>query len=324
MSPIPTITENREKVLQKAQQFMSEVSNPLIVILGPTASGKTDLSLECAEISTSQQSRGVEMINADSRQFYRGLDIGTAKLEPHLRSATPHHLIDFLDPRESFSIAQYQERAQECIQGIRRRACIPIMVGGSMLYISSIIDGLTPAPPTDVQRRSRMMEEYALDDGRTLHARLRELDPESATKIHRNNMPQLIRSLEICLLTGGTKSEYFNAQNVEQQLDFNLFVIGISWPMLDLYERISQRTEKMFADGWIEEVQSLLDRGVTPDAPGMKSHGYREIAKYLQDQESGSLCDLKEQIKLKGREYARSQVKWWKQDERIQWIYSSC
>ena len=227
--------------------------NPLIVILGPTASGKTSFSIELAK------SLGAEIINADSRQLFSGMDIGTAKIKKEEMQGVPHHLIDVLDPSNRATSAWYKEEAQKIIDQLHSDGKIPILVGGSMLYIASITDGLS------------------FDEN--IRTELRSPDAECK---------------------------------------YDLLILGLGKERSETVVKINNRTEGLFAAGWIEEVQGLLDAGYTKDDPGMKACGYREIIDYLQ--EGSDLEQLKNSITAKTRQYARRQMTWWKGDTRIHWL----
>jgi len=305
-------------------EFLQRSDNPLIVVVGPTASGKTSFSIELA------QRVNAEIINADSRQLYRDLSIGTAKVTQEEMDGVPHHLLDVLDPNEEATSGRYQLEAERIINDIRERGNVPMLVGGSMLYVSTIIDALTMAPEADPVLRQELMDAYDLDGGKALHHKLQQIDPEAADAIHQNNKPRLVRAVEIYELCKqsksdvvpktelriGKKDEHNNCSNCKH----DLFIIGITHPRPELHERINERTRQMFDAGWIDEVQMLLKKGYTADHPGMKSHGYREIVRYLQEGEPETLEELQEHIAAKTRQYARRQLSWWRGDKRIHWL----
>lgn len=287
---------------------------PLIVVLGPTASGKTALSIHIAKYLESQK-RSAEIINADSRQCYRFLDIGTAKILEKEMQGVPHHLFDLLDPKEECTVSWYAAEATKAIEEILARENIPILVGGSMLYISSIIDGLESMTASDPVVRKKLSDEYDIDEGVALHARLQKVDPESAAVIARQNKVYVLRALEIFETTGKPKS----AQKMKSACPYDLLILGLEADPEELRSRINSRTAAMLKSGWIEEVQSLLDRGYTAEDPGMKSHGYRDIIERVRvrDEGSGDLC---EKIASQIRRYAKRQRTWWRGDDRIKWI----
>jgi len=288
---------------------------PLVVVLGPTASGKTDLSLEIAAWLT-LQGRGAEVVNADSRQLYRFLDIGTAKISEPERRGVPHHLFDVLDPSEEATAPWFKRESERTIQEIHARGHIPLLVGGSMLYLSAVIDNLDFVETADPTLRAQLEDEYDTDDGVSLHRRLREVDPSSAASIHRHNKPYVVRAAEIAFSTGKPAS----AAKTKRESPYDLLVLGVDRDRDDLVRRIETRTAQLLRNGWIGEVESLLARGYTPKDPGMKSHGYREIMAYLRDPEALSPDELAELINRKTRAYAKRQRTWWKDDDRIRWI----
>lgn len=296
-----------QELLTKHLQ-MSE--KPLIVILGPTASGKTDFSIAVANYL-----KNAEIINADSRQLYRHLDIGTAKISQGERGNIPHHLLDVLDPKEEVTIAWYKDAAERAIEEIRARKGIPILVGGSMLYVSAVIDGLKPLPEASPELRARLEADYERRGGEALHAQLEELDPASAALIHPRNKPYVIRALEIFETTGKQPS----AAKTSEPTSHDLLLLGLSVSRELLTQRILHRTKAMLEGGWISEVQALLLRGYSATDPAMKSHGYREIVSHLK---SGvpRREELAELIAKKTRDYAKRQMTWWRGDPRIRWI----
>ena len=297
------------------------VMSTLLVVVGPTASGKTAYSLTLA-----QQVPRAEIVNADSRQLYTHLNIGTAKITKEEMQGIPHHLLDVLDPNEEVTVGWYQKEATRIIQDIHARGAVPILVGGSMLYVSAIIDNLHLAPAADDATRKRLMDEYDVDSGAALYKRLQILDPQSAATIHQHNKPHLVRAVEICELLQQPKSQAIpgtqrkGGKHVEQLYDMQIF--GMEWERDALVERINRRTELMFEQGWLAEVQSLLNAGYGPEAPAMKSHGYKEIMQYITTGEPHSLQELQESIAAKARQYAKRQMTWWRTDDRIEWIRS--
>jgi tRNA dimethylallyltransferase len=306
-------------LLRTIDVFLEGASKPLLVVLGQTASGKTDFSLELADYVHG------EIINADSRQLYRFLDIGTAKIRSDETRGIPHHLFSVLDPKEEVTVAWYQKEATKIIEDILSHRKVPILVGGSMLYISSIIDGLTLAPPADPAVRKALEQEYDKDGGLTLYRRLQEIDPESAETIHPHNKPYVVRAVEICEIMKKPKSHVVGEKKTAS---YDILLIGVKRLKGDLKKRIAERVDTMFRDGWMEEVQSVLSRGYRASDPALKSHGYREIIEYLDEIErSGSDPDLetmqtmlKKKIASKTSQYAKRQMTWWGHDERIHWV----
>ncbi|MBU0766214.1 tRNA (adenosine(37)-N6)-dimethylallyltransferase MiaA [Patescibacteria group bacterium] len=319
----------------KIIHFLKEVEHPLIVILGPTASGKTGASIELAKQLLSHErqvvrrgSPQVEIVNADSRQLYKYLNIGTAKVTEEEMQGVPHHLIDVLDPKEEVSVGWYQEEATEIINEIHERGNIPFLVGGSMLYVSVITDELTMAPSGSPELRKALEDEFDIDGGETLYKRLLEIDPEAAKTIHKNNKPRLVRAVEIFELTAQPKSkvvpqsEICQVNSTSGHSNFDMLMFGLEIERSVLHERIDQRTKEMFRDGWVDEVRGLLQKGYEPKDPGFKSCGYREIMEAINSGQPIVEEVLEEVIAAKTRQYARRQLTWWRRDKRIQWITS--
>ena len=318
-------------------EFLSTVSRPLIVVLGPTASGKTAFSIELAHIIPD-----AEIINADSRQLYKFLDIGTAKITRADMQGVPHHLLDVLDPKEEATAAWYKREAEKIIEDVHAREHVPILVGGSMLYISAVIDGLEFVSASDPVLRKRLEDVYDSDDGASLYQRLLELDPDTAIEFSVKNKPYVVRAMEIYERTGSKPSDARRQSNCP----YDLFIIGIERPRDAITRRINARTAELFRNGWTEEVQGLLTRGYTANDPAMKSHGYREIIEWLPRSHGSSesipsgaegltmtfsvssravsrddtLQELQETISAKTRQYAKRQQTWWKHDDRITWV----
>ncbi len=320
---------------KRLQEFIKSASKPLIVVLGSTASGKTTFSIELA-----LELGNAEIINADSRQLYKYLDIGTAKITTEEMCGIPHHLLDVLDPNEEVTASWFKEHAGKAINDIHQRGKIPIMVGGSMLYISAVIDGLEFPEGPDPELRKKLNAEYDQDAGESLYTKLTEIDPETAFAFSRNNKPYVVRAMEIWETTKQKPS-------IERKVTsspYDLLIIGIQRDRDELSRRIDLRTKELFEKGWVEEVRGLMNRGYTADAPAMKSHGYREIiesichaelAKHAGDgQSSTAVCrpsqaqddtlrKLQDKISVKARQYAKRQMTWWRGDSRIEWIHLS-
>ncbi len=324
------MTSKKDNIRQEEQDWRVLVRDhvlkhrkPLIVVLGPTASGKTGFSLRVAEWidrelkeDFAEWKAGAEIVNADSRQLYRGMDVGTAKITEREMRKIPHHLLSVLDPNEDVSVAWYKKHAEQVINAIHARGNVPILVGGSMLYISAVVDGLIPLPSASPELRAELEEEYDKDQGHTLYKNLASRDPETASAFHPNNKPYVVRATELLRMTGEKPS----ALKTTEPPKYAPLIFGMHWPKERIDERISERTKQMLEQGWIEETEHLLDSGCTPRSPGMRSHGYREIAGWLADRESLTREELAEKIRAKVRQYAKRQTTWWKRDERIHWI----
>lgn len=305
---------------------LASVARPLLAVLGPTASGKTAFSIDlCEEIARTSAAHGwlgAEVINSDSRQLYRGLDLGTAKATAQETRGIPHRMMDVLDVREEATVAWYKERAEAEIEDVLRARKVPVLVGGSMLYISALIDGLIPLPPADPEIRSRLSAEYDRDQGKALHARLAAADPASAKTFHRNNKPSIVRAAEILEITGKPPS----AVKEKGEVPYDLLLFGLRRPRTQTVARIDARTPLLLAGGWVTEVRALLQAGVRLEDPGMKSHGYREVASVILEHPEWTDAQVAEdpaliaRIAQVTRHYAKRQMTWWRGDERIRWI----
>ncbi len=284
----------------------------LVAILGPTAVGKTERSLVLAE------RLGAEIVSADSRLLYRGMDIGTAKPSAEARRRVPHHLIDVAEPGETWSLAAFRQAALAAIADIQSRSRLAFLVGGTGQYVTAILQGWSPPPrPVDDTLR-RNLETLALEQGATaLHQRLRQVDPSSADRIDPRNVRRVIRALEIASVTGKRPSDL----RVMMPPPFRVLKIGFALPRLELFARIDARIDAMLEQGWVDEVRRLLAAGVSPDLPSMSAIGYRSIAGYLSGQTS--LEAAVEHIRRASRVYVRRQANWFKAgDATITWFDS--
>jgi tRNA dimethylallyltransferase len=299
--------------------LLGSADQPLIVILGPTASGKTAFSIEVAQyIRQTNAIHGwndAEVINADSRQLYKYLNIGTAKITEEEKQGIVHHLFDVLEPNEDVSIADYKKMASEMIADCHARHVVPMLVGGSMLYISAVVDGLDPLPVAPAELRKRLEAEYDADDGWALYDKLMEIDPATGKNFAAQNKHYVVRAMELHEMTGRKPSELKKTIPPPYQI----LQFGMYWPREELTKRIDARTNILLTSGWIEEVEGLLDKGFTQADPAMKSHGYKEIMQWLSSEER-STDDLRMVIEAKTRQYAKRQVTWWNNDNRIHWI----
>ncbi len=288
---------------------------PLVVVTGPTGSGKTGLSIELA-LALKGEGITAEIINADSRQCYKLMDIGTAKITEAEMSGVPHHLFSVLDPKEPATIAWYQEAATAAIADCHARGVLPMLVGGSMLYLSSVIDGLKPLP-SDPTLRAKLQKIYDQDEGVTLQKELMHLDPESGASVERRNAVYLIRAVEICRLTGKPASEV----RTKSPSPYTLALFFLDLPVEVLDARIVARTLVLLDAGWVEEVESLRQKGYDVKDPGFVSHGYREILFRLK--KGKNVAEVKTdpsviaQINTVTRQYAKRQRTWWRRDERV-------
>ncbi|MCR4909397.1 MAG: tRNA (adenosine(37)-N6)-dimethylallyltransferase MiaA [Lachnospiraceae bacterium] len=284
----------------------------LIILSGPTAAGKSALSLSLAGRC------GMEIISADSVQVYRGMDIGSAKLSLSEREGIPHYLIDILDPMEEFNVASFCEEGKKAIERIVSRGKLPLIVGGTGFYIRALLyDVDFSAPGADPVLRSCLEEEAEREGKEALHARLKALDPASAEAIPPGNVKRVIRALEYALLTGGKISEH-NAlmRSREASYDFSYFVLTL--PREELYRRINLRVDKMMEAGLLDEVRSLKEAGCTPGMTSMQSLGYRQLLRYLNGERS--LPEAVEDIKKETRHFAKRQMTWYRRERDVIFI----
>ena len=288
---------------------MAEDVSPIITVVGATATGKSDLALDLAD------RLGGEIINTDSMQFYRGMDIGTAKLPVDERRGIPHHLIDILDVTEEANVQDFQARARAAIADIRERGLRPILVGGSGLYVRAAVDHME-FPGTDPQVRARLEAEVATDRW-ALHQKLRELDPTAAEKITVNDQRRIARALEVIELTGRP----FSAQLPDYQEVEPTVHLGLSMDRAILHERIATRVHLMWDHGWVDEVTRLLDVGLAEGKTASRAIGYAQIQRHL----AGELtaAQAKEETTIRTRQFARRQDTWFRRDPRIRWIDGS-
>ena len=256
-----------------------------------------------------------EIISADSRLFYRGMDIGTAKPTLEEQRRVPHHLIDVADPDETWSLAVFQRAAREAIEEIHQRQRLPFMVGGTGQYVQAVIEGWSIPPQKPDTRLRKALEVWSLEIGpEALHARLAYLDPEAAQRIDYRNIRRTIRGLEVILGTG----RLFSSQRSKLPSPYTVLVIGLKQPRPELYSRIDARIEAMLAAGLVDEVRGLLERGFSPEATALSAIGYREISAYLRGQTSLEEAVLL--IKRHTRQFVRRQANWFKEnDPAIHW-----
>ncbi len=288
------------------------MSAPLLAIVGPTATGKTEVGILVAEVLNG------EIVSADSMQCYRGLDIGTAKPTAEQQARVPHHLIDIVDPDTPFSVAEYQERARAAIEDIHQRGRLPVLVGGSGLYVRAAIDGLgLPMAPPDPELRQRLTEEAREHGPAVLHARLGAVDPEAAARIHINDEKRIIRALEVFELTGLPISRLQELDR-QQQARYNTRQFGLTLPREEMYRRIEARVEEMIRSGLVEEVKSLLDRGYDERLVPMKGLGYAQIIPVVRGKRSRD--EAVKLLKRDTRRFAKRQLTWFRADSRIEWI----
>ncbi|RKQ18053.1 tRNA (adenosine(37)-N6)-dimethylallyltransferase MiaA [Ureibacillus endophyticus] len=289
---------------------MKEKEIEVVAIVGPTASGKTALSIKMAK-----EFNG-EIINGDSMQIYKGLDIGTAKVTKEEMEGIPHHLLDFKEPTESFSVAEYQTLVRAKIREIQQRNKLPIIVGGTGLYVQAVLyDFQFTKEDVDEEARKKYYDELAKIGPEAMHERLAKLDPETASHIHPNNTRRVIRALELVELHGVSKAtEELNRGNVPL---YNHLIIGMDMDREKLYERINLRVDLMMEKGLLQEVKSLWDRNIR-NVQSVQAIGYKELYAYFDG--LLSLEDAIEQLKQNSRRYAKRQLTYFRNKMDVQWI----
>ena len=293
-----------------AEMNSSLSRGPLVALVGPTAVGKTDLSIRLA-----MDIKG-EVVSADSRQIYRGMDVGTAKASAEERRLVPHHLIDVLEPDELLTLAQYQDAAYRVIDDILGRGGIPLLVGGTGLYVRAVLEGLgIPRVPPNPELRSELYARAKCEGGDVLHRWLAEVDPQAAKAIDARNVRRVIRALEVYLEAGERISELQQAAPPP----YRILRIGLTMDRARLYERIDERVERMLAAGQVDEVRGLMARGYDLSLASMSGVGYRQIVYYLQRE-----VDLVEAVRLikhATHRFVRQQYNWFRLDDAaITWF----
>jgi len=284
--------------------------HPLLVILGPTCSGKSSLALEVA------RRLGGEIINCDSLQLYRGMDIGTAKTPPEERAGVPHHLFDILEPWEVFSAGAYARAARTVLGGVCARGRVPILAGGTGFYLKALLEGLAEAPARDEALRARLLARERRRPG-SLHRILRRLDPRTAASIHPNDVQKTVRALEICLESRRPASEVF-ATGRRPLEGYRTLKLGLRPPREALVQRIHERTRRMFERGLIEEVRGLLARGVPATAKAFESIGYKEALACVEGRLEPEAAV--EMAAVATRQYAKRQMTWFRRDAGVVWF----
>lgn len=304
----------KDTIVKSIETFLNKTKNPLLVLLGPTASGKTALSLKLAKKFNG------EIISADSRQVYKHMDIGTDKIPLEKREGIPHFLLDVVDPDDRFTVADFKQLAEEKIDDIIARGKLPMLVGGTGLYIRAITENFA-FPEHDAKIRNELYAELESMEAplgtsiarKKMHEKLTKLDPKSAEKIHFNNLPYVMRALEIVLSTGLAKTDQKNPKK------YASLKIGLAWPREILNKRIDARVDNQIQNGLIEETQELQNLGYSSTLASMRSLGYREMAQYL----SGGLLKKEDAINLlkkNTRHFAKRQMTWFNAEKDIVWI----
>ena len=284
----------------------------ILVITGPTATGKTALGVALA------QTLGGEVVSADSMQIYKGMDIGTAKPSAEEMQGVKHHMFDVAEPAEDFSVSRYVEMAAACVEDIRARGKLPILVGGTGLYIDSLLSGRSFAEKGDGVLRETLGAEYDTVGGEKMLEKLAVFDPERAKKLAANDKRRIVRAIEIYQLTGKTITQH-DAETQALPPRYESVRIALSFrDREDLYARIDRRVDLMMEQGLTEEVRALLDAGVPDESTAMQAIGYKEMAEALR-----GMCSIEEaaeRIKLGSRRYAKRQLTWLRRDKAIHWI----
>lgn len=293
-------------------QGKREGQKPLIILTGPTAAGKTALSVQLAKVLDG------EIISADSMQVYRRMDIGSAKIRPEEREGIPHHLIDVLEPTQDFNVVLFQQMAKEALESIYSRGRIPILAGGTGFYIQAILYDIDFTENEEDASYRRRLERLAEEKGPSvLHRMLQEVDEASAQAIHENNVKRVIRALEFYKLTGQKISGH-NAAERQKEAAYNACYFVLTDDRERLYERIDRRVDKMLADGLTEEVAALREAGCTKDMVSMQGLGYKEILSFLEGEIP--LERAVYLIKRDTRHFAKRQLTWFRREKNVIWI----
>ena len=289
---------------------------PLIVLFGPTASGKTALAVEVCKAFNG------EVVTADSMQVYKGMDVGTAKPDKEEMQGIAHHMIDLIEPDENYSLAQYVATASECIDEILSRGKIPVLAGGTGLYIDTLVDNISLSEEErDEKYRSELMQISETEGNGVLMKMLREVDSESAERLHLNDTKRIVRALEVFRATGIPQSEHIKRSR-EKESPYNAAKFCITADREKLYERINSRVDIMFEKGLLDEVDSLFKRGIDERFTSMQGIGYKEVLGYLRGEIS--LDECKDLIKQSTRRYAKRQVSWFKREQNTVEIDMFC
>lgn len=282
----------------------------VVVLVGPTASGKTAVSLPLAE------RLGAEIMSADSRQMYRLMDIGTAKPTPAELARVPHHFVDILDPDQDYSAGEYGIRGREEIERIFSRGRVPLVVGGSGLYIRSLIDGIFHGPPADPEVRSVIEKQFENGGIDALLAELRRVDPVFAARVDPTKPRRMIRALEVYHVTGVPISQLHEELKVE--IPFTPVIFGLLWPKPELHRRINERSQAMIGQGFLSEVENLVKRGYGPELNALNTVGYAEA--FAMRAGRMTMEEMIEVFSRNTRRYAKRQMTWFRRDERVSWI----
>lgn len=288
--------------------------NRALLLVGPTAVGKTELSLELAKRLTG------EVVSADSRQVYRGLDIGTAKPTVDERARVKHHFIDIRDPDQEYSAGEYGREARHCIAGLLECGKTPLVVGGSGFYLRALVDGLFAPRVSDAAIKEKWRCFYREQGEQAAHQGLAEVDPETAARLHPNDMQRVVRALEVYEITGVPISRF--RSGTETPAEFQAVWIGLWRDRESLYRRIEMRVDWMIDEGLVGEVERLQKKGYGLELNALRTVGYQEVFSHL-----SGVCDDRQmvaEIKKNSRRYAKRQITWFKRDSRIRWLDLDC
>ncbi|MEM1206865.1 MAG: tRNA (adenosine(37)-N6)-dimethylallyltransferase MiaA [Acidobacteriota bacterium] len=284
---------------------------PLLVILGPTASGKSSLAVELARRLDG------EIVNADALQVYRGLDVGTDKPTLEMRRRVPHHLVDVLDPDEPWSAGAFGRMARDAIEDIRSRGLTPLVVGGSGLYLRALLEGLGPLPRSQPEVRRELEARLSSEGLPSLYAELSRLDPETAARLAPRDRQRIVRALEVYRISGETMSAWL-ARRTRESAPLEGLRIGLTVPRTILYDRIADRIMEMVENGWIAEVVALLNRGIQPSVPAFQAIGYRQMVRHIMGEYS--LENAVAETVQATRRYAKRQMTWFRREDGIRWV----
>ena len=287
------------------------MQNKIIAVAGPTASGKTALAVEIAKAVDG------EIVSCDSMQIYKSLSIGTAKPDADEMQGIPHHMIDFVEPTQRYSVADFVDDARACIDDILTRGKVPVIAGGTGLYMDSVLNNICFADfDSDPDFREEMQRLAETEGNDAVHKLLQKADPEAAQKIHPNNVRRVIRALEVCKVTGKTFTQV-NQESVRDAV-YDALIIGIDRDREKLYERINLRVDIMLEKGLLEEVKGLWEKGVGADTTAMQAIGYKELVEFLDGR--CSYDEAVEKIKMESRRYAKRQLTWFRRNSDILWF----
>jgi tRNA dimethylallyltransferase len=290
---------------------MAEKKQKVVVIAGPTASGKSSLAVDLSLLLQG------EIINADSMQVYRHMDVGTAKPSPAERKMVPHHLLDVVDPDEEFNAAVYRSLALPAVRDVQARGRVCLVVGGTGLYIKTLLGGLLQCPPADQGLREKLHEQLEKQGLKAMYLRLEDLDPLSAKKIHAHDRVRILRALEIIELTKKPLSALVQGHGFQDSA-FQALKICLQIDRKELYHRINERSLLMVERGLVEETKNLLARGYSSDLKPMKSLGYRHAARYLEGRYDRE--EMVRKLQVDTRRYAKRQLTWFRADPSVIWL----